>query len=124
MPVLNTCKDATWNAADAAEFNNSIKRIRDLVCLPNAHFTHNELTVLRAMMKKLNQIADEFEEGIEHSPLIGYEVNGLSGLRASMGMNANSAVVNRHRLWDGTTYLSELDSDTEVERMETDFGIE
>jgi len=108
MPVLHNVKDATWNASDAADFANGVEKIRKLICFPSNHFTTNEVVILKAMAKKLNEIADLFEPDVEHTPLQGYEVRGLSGLRASMGVNGVESTphINRSRLWDGTEYLS------------------
>jgi len=110
MPVLRDTANATWNDSDAAKFFGNVEKMRKLLCFPNVHFTANELLILKAMSEKLGAIADEFEEDLDHHPLVGYEVNGLSGLRASMGVGGNGEV-NRSRLWDGTAYLTELNSD-------------
>lgn len=112
MPLLHNIETATWNASDYAKFVEGYERMKQLLEFPSNHFTSGEIIILKAMAKKLNEIADLFEDDFEPSPLVGYEVNGLSGLRASMGVNGNNTTeVNRSRLWDGTAYLTELNSD-------------
>jgi len=97
MPVLRNAGDATWNAKDYVEFKTGVDRMQKLMCNPSKHFSSNEIMIFKAMAKKLNEIASEFEEEVEHTPLTGHEVVGLSGLRASMGGNNE---VNRSRLWN------------------------
>lgn len=110
MPIIQNVKDAHWNASDLVEFKQGVEKMRKLMAFPSNHFTSNEILILKAMGKKLNEIADAFEETEEHSPLVGYEITGLSGLHASMGITTTNDV-NRHRIWDGTAYLTELNSD-------------
>lgn len=111
MPVLHDAKEATYKATDYVRFKEGVDRMRKLMLFPSSHFNANEIATLKSMAERLNQIADEFEDEVESSLLEGYEVRGLSGLNASMGGHGNGNEVNRHRLWDGTAYLTELNSD-------------
>lgn len=109
MPVLKQPAGVTWTVKDGADFLDAVKDMRSLMEGANNHFHPNEIELFKAMTVRLKQIRNEFEDHMEYSPLIGFEVKGLSGLNASMGVNGETVSgVNRHRLWDGTRYLSEL----------------
>jgi len=111
MPVLKEAAGVSWTVADGADFLDAVKSMRTLMEGANNHFHPNEIEIFKAMTVRLKQIRAEFEDHMEHSPLVGFQVKGLSGLNASMGVNCDNNAVNRHRLWNGTAYLTELNSD-------------
>lgn len=122
MPINQDTKEAgiTWNSSDNANFQQGVKRIYKLICFPNGHFTANEVETLKAMARRMNEIADEFEEDLEHYPLVGRSMVNVpevtpdrsQGIWPEMGVRPTGEI-NRSRLWDGTAYLSELHSESD-----------